>query len=63
MARFAIQHATQSQSARHAAKTLARMFIRGREEFVATRPIARPARRIFSTGRYALALARLPRVS
>jgi hypothetical protein len=39
------------------------MFIRRREKFIATRPTARPARRISFAGLYALALARLLRVS
>jgi hypothetical protein len=60
---FAIQHATQSQSARDAAKTLARMFMGKGEKFVATRPMARPTRGISSAGLYALALAQLLRVS
>ena len=47
--RLAIQHATQSQSARHAAKTLARMFMRNGEKLVATRPITRSGRKIFAS--------------
>jgi hypothetical protein len=61
--RFPIQHATQSQAALDTAKTLVRMFMRMREKFVATRPMARLARKIFARGRYALALARRIRVS
>ena len=45
---FAIHHAAQSQAALHTAKMLARMFIRQREKFVATRPMARFARKIFA---------------
>jgi hypothetical protein len=48
IARFAIDNATQSQSARDAAKTLARMFMGKGEKFVATRPMARLARKIFA---------------
>lgn len=55
---LAIYHATQSQSAFHTAKTLARMFMGKREKFVATRPMARLARKIFARRLYALALAR-----
>jgi hypothetical protein len=39
------------------------MFMRKREKLVATRPMARLTRKIFVWGRYALALARLLRVS
>ena len=48
--RFAIQHATQSQAARHAAKTLVRMFMRDVEKLVATGPTTRPARKNFLPG-------------
>ena len=63
IARLAIQHATQSQSAFQAAKTLARMFMGKTEKFVATRPMTRLARKIFAGRLYALALALLLRVS
>jgi len=36
--RLTIQHATQSQAASYAAKTLARMFMLDLEMFVTTRP-------------------------
>jgi hypothetical protein len=39
------------------------MFMRRREKLVATRPMARLARKIFAGRRYALALARLLCVS
>jgi hypothetical protein len=39
------------------------MFMRNREKFVATRPMARLARKIFAARRYALALARRLHVS
>jgi hypothetical protein len=63
IARFPIQHATQSQAAFQATKTLVRMFMRKREKLVATRPMARLARKFFAGRRYALALARRIRVS
>jgi len=63
IARFPIQHATQSQAALYTAKTLVRMFMRKREKLVATRTMARLARKIFAGRRYALALARRIRVS
>jgi hypothetical protein len=63
IARFPIQHATQSQSAFQAAKTLARMLIGKVKKFVATRPMARLARKIFTRKLSALALARRLRVS
>ena len=46
--RLPIQHATQSQATRHAAKTPARMFMLDREMFIASRPFASPRRRIFA---------------
>jgi hypothetical protein len=48
IARFPIQHATQSQAALDTAKTLVRMFMGKGEKFVATRPMARLARKIFA---------------
>jgi hypothetical protein len=41
IARFAIEHTPQSQTARQTAKTLARVFMWQREKLITTRPIAR----------------------
>src|SRR6185295_72725 len=45
--RLAVQHATQSQAAPYAAKTLTRLFMPDMEMFVATRPSAPPRLQIF----------------
>ena len=63
MTRLPIQHATQSQAARRPAESLARMFIRNREELVTTRPRTRTRRDFLGFRLCALALARRFRVS
>lgn len=63
IARLAIEHAPQSQSAVHATKTPARCFVLDHKADVTARPVAHPLLKIRVETGWALALARRCRVS